>query len=140
MTEQEWINEFWHHAHAAGDEDRLRLVSLIQRGYAHRERSPELALATYEEGRQLARRLHEPWWDLYYQAWTLSQFVHNSRDFRRARDVAVAAVLEVRKPAYEGCPVRVRLYQDFLAVHFCIDPHGYGDRIEEGFREIEERL
>jgi hypothetical protein len=137
MTWREWIADFDSRARAANDGERLRLVALLYRCYPLRERQPERFLACCEEGRRLAVRLREPWWALCFELEAVHELVHYARDFGRALDLAVAAVLEARKPAYDGCPARERAYQDLLAVHFCIDPEGYADRIEEGFREIE---
>jgi hypothetical protein len=140
MTDWEWIADFEARARTARDAERLRLVSLLRQGQSCRERDPGQCLTLYGQGLALARHLHEPWWVLYFQAWTVSQLVHQSRDFRRALDLAVAAALEARKPLYDGCPFRPQIYLDLLAVHFGIDPLGYADRIEEGFRDVERLL
>jgi hypothetical protein len=137
MTWREWIAEFDRRAREANDAERLRLLSVLYRSFALREREPEQFLAACEEGRRLAGRLREPWWVLCFEAEAVHELIHYVRDFRRALELAVAAVLEARKPIYDGCPVRERIYQDLLAVHFCIDPDGYADRIEEGFRDME---
>jgi hypothetical protein len=137
MNWWQWLANFQEQAFQNGDEDRLRLVSLLDDAYRHREREPARVSALCEEGRRLALHLGEPWWRLAFQAMELAQFVHFNRDYRRAADLAVAAVLEARKPAYDGCPLRVGVYEDMLAVHFGIDPDGYADLIEQGFRELE---
>ena len=49
--------------------------------------------------------MRESWWSLGFQAWKVHQLVHYSRDFRQALDLAVAAILEAGKPAYDACPV-----------------------------------
>jgi hypothetical protein len=140
MTWWQWVVDFRNSARAAGDVERLRLVSLCQEASGSRERDPERTLARFEEGRLLARRLNEPWWALYYQGQVVHLLVHFIRDLRRALDLAVPAVLEGRKPIYEGCPIRDQVQQDLIAVHFCVDPDGYADLVREGLREIEQRL
>jgi hypothetical protein len=135
LTEVDWIAEFTRRA--TGDKERLRLVSLLREAYAFRQREPKRAQALHQEGRELARRLREPWWVLAFQAWTIHQLVHHSRDFRQALDLAVAAALEARKPIYDGCPSRTTVYQDVLAVYYCTDPEGHADHIQEGFRLLD---
>jgi hypothetical protein len=140
MSRLEWVADCWRRALDAEDDDRLRLISLLQGSYHHRDRDPGRAVALCAEGRLLARRLGEPGWGLCFQAEEVAVFVHSLRDFCRAFDLAVAAALEARKPAYDGCPYRLCIYQDLLAVHFCTDPLGHADRIEEGFRAVEAGL
>jgi hypothetical protein len=140
MSWWEWVADFARCAAEAGDAQRQRLVALLHEAYGHRERDPGRFLALCEEGRRLAQRLREPWWDLYFRAAVVHQLVHFNRDFRTALDRAVAAVLEARKPLYDGCPCRNELYQDLLAVQFCTDPDGHADAIEEGFRDLEDRI
>jgi hypothetical protein len=137
LLEGDWIADFTGRARATGDAERLRLVALLRAGYASTAREPKRALALFEEGRELARRLGEPWWVLNFQAWKVHQLVHFSRDFRQAVDLAVAAALEARKPTYDGCPIQTRVYQDLLAVSFCTDPEGHASHIEEGFRYLD---
>jgi hypothetical protein len=140
MNWWEWVAEFSRRAAEAEDMDRLRLVFLQDQLYYSRERAPLRSLALCAEGRQLARQLNEPWWDLCFQTNAGHVCVHFLRDFHQALDLTVATVLEARKPIYDGFPLRAQLYQDLLAVHFCTDPEGHAERIEEGFREIEPLL
>jgi hypothetical protein len=140
MTWWSWVVQFESAAREKRDTERLRLVSLYRQGFGLSERNPAGYLALYTEGKRLAQQLGEGWWVLCFSNSILQLFVHFSRDFRRALDLAVAAVVDVSKPGQEGCPWRSQIYLDFLAVHFNTDPEGYAERIDEGFREIESIL
>lgn len=137
MTWWEWVADFQRRASEARDAERMRLASLLHRAYGLRERDPGRFLALCADGRRLAQRLREPWWTLGFRAAVVQELVHFARDFRRAPEEAVAAVLEARKPQYDGCPLRTLLYLDLIAVHFCTDPDGCAGSIEESFCAVE---
>src|SRR5690349_10593105 len=140
MNWWQWVTDFQHRADAAGDKERLRLVSLFRQVRGSGDRDLRLALGLCAEGRQRAQELHEPWWVLGFRAEVVHLLLHSGHDCRRALDLAVAAVLEARKPAYQGCPVRTQAEQDLVCIHFCLDPFGYADQIETAFLEIEKRM
>jgi hypothetical protein len=131
MTVSEWIDEFERAAELAGDRERLRLVRLHPRAYRHRQTDPDRMLDLLEEGRQLARRLREPWWELFYEHWKLETLIYYKDDYRNVVEMGVKATLELRKPGYEGHPLRFGVWCNLVAAYLCVDPRGHADSVRQ---------
>ena len=127
----EWISDFRERAAKAGDEPRVRLSRLHGPGFDLRETDPDRALAIYEEGRQLAEALAEPWWERFYDHWRLVAKMSFQRDYRGVLELAVQSVLEVRKSSYNGLPFRTDFHVHLIDAYMGIDPHGYADAIRQ---------
>jgi hypothetical protein len=97
-------------------------------------------LALLDEGRDLARRLAEPWWVLFFEFWRTETMIHYLGDYTRLLDQAVATALEARKPRYEHHPLRFAVYGHLTAAYLYIDPRGYETEIEQSLAHLEKEL
>ncbi len=137
MSKWSWFHEYEADARVRGDPDRLRLARLHYEGWGWRETDPDQAYALYDQGCQLARRLGEPWWQLFYAHWRLGALLYFKRDYRDVLRPAVEAVLEARKPSYEAFPFRFAIFYDLISAYLGIDAPGYADPIRQALHSLE---
>jgi hypothetical protein len=131
MTIWAWIHDFEMLARARGDAERVRLAVLHGEAYGHRQNDPDHMMALLEEGRRLAVRLREPWWVLFYEHWKLETLIYYKDDYREVVDLGVKATLELRKPIFEGYPLRFGIWCNLVAAYLCVDPRGHAAAISE---------
>jgi hypothetical protein len=137
MNKWAWCHEYEADARAKGDADRLRMARLHYDGWTWRETDPDQAYALYDQGWQLARRLNEPWWQLFYAHWRLGALLYFKRDYRDVLRPAVETVLEVRKPQYDVFPFRFAIFYDLVSAYLGIDAPGYADPIRQALHSLE---
>src|SRR5262249_7397390 len=104
VMSDDWFLRFEADARARGDRERLRLWYLGHDADRHRESAPDRMLATLEEGRHLARGLHEPWWELFYDDRRAGALMKYKGDTKAGLELAVRNMLQLRKPLYDGFP------------------------------------
>lgn len=131
MTDRDWFSQFEADARAKGDADRLRLLQLIWSADAHRETNPDLMLSLLDEGRRLATRLREPWWELFYDDRRAGALMKYKGDAKLGLQLAVRNALEARKPAYAHFPWRFRIHDHLVVGYLNTDPAGYADEVRE---------
>src|SRR4051812_36554313 len=124
MNGRDWFEEYEADARRRGEPDRARLGLLHREAYRFRESDPDHALALLAQGRQLAGRLAEPWWALFYDQLRVHALLHFKQDYRDVLVLAVANTLECRKPAYQGFPRRLMVHGDLISAYLGIDPEG----------------
>jgi hypothetical protein len=137
MTDRDWFVRFEADARSRGDRERLRLVSLVYEADLHRETNPDRMLALIEEGRHLARRLHEPWWTLFYDDRRAGALMKYKGDAHAGLEMAVRNALEARKPLYETFPWRFRVHDHLVVGYLNTDPVGFADEIREALTFLE---
>jgi hypothetical protein len=128
MSVLRWINDF-KNDEAIDPKTRFILVNLASLVAGKIKEDPAAALDYAGTSRGVAESLHEPAWVLMFDHLRLQVLIHYLRDFRSALDLAVAATLEARKPAYAGLPHRVCLHDDLINAYVGTDPAGYADGI-----------
>jgi hypothetical protein len=133
----DWFDEFEWDAHRGGDRERILLSDLHHQAYRFRETDPDHALSLYAEGRQLAVRLREPWWTLYYDQQRVHALLHFKQDYRDVLDLAVRNTLEVRKPSYSAFPRKLLIFGDLVSAYLGIDPIGYADAIRQALDHLD---
>jgi hypothetical protein len=131
MNVWEWVAEYEREAQARGDRERVRLARIHNDAYSFRQVEPDSMLALLEEGRQMARVLREPWWELFFDHWIVETFIYYKDDYRQVIDKAVRCTLELRKPGCEDHPLRFAIFCNLVAAYLCVDPRGYADSIHE---------
>lgn len=131
MTIWEWIHNFEAEAARRGDLERVRLARIHTEAYSHRQTDPDRMLAVLDEGRRLAVALAEPWWVTFFDHWRLETFIYYKDDYRDVIDLAVRLTLELRKPGYEGFPLRFGAWCNLVAAYLCVDPYGHRRAIQE---------
>jgi hypothetical protein len=137
MTDRDWFSRFEAEALARGDEERMRLVSLVYEADQHRETDPDRMLALLNEGRHLARRLGEGWWTLFYDDRRAGALMKYKGDAQAGLELAVRNALEARKPVYERFPWRFRIHDHLIVGYLNTDPVGYATEIREALTYLE---
>lgn len=135
-----WIYRFLADARRNGDQERARLYSFFRSASPHFDLEPDRALASLDQGRQLAERLGEPWWVLFYDHWRLQILLFHKRDYVTALDLAVRSAVEVRKSAYELLPQRICLHEDLINAYVGTDPVGNADAIEHAMEYMQGQI
>ncbi len=127
-----WFNRYAAQAHIEGNPLKQRLVVVYDQGWeALRAEESERALALFNEGAELARRLQEPCWELFFDYWAAETYIFYLTDYKNGLDRAVKTAARAHKDAYLPCPVRARVYYTLVYAYFLIDSLGYEDKIRE---------
>jgi hypothetical protein len=137
MSRRDWFDDFEQNAWHSGDAERHRLGQLHYEAYRHRESDPDCALELLAEGRQLAQRLREPWWALYYEQQRVHALLHFKQDYREVLPLAVRNTLELRKPDCSGFPRPLLVHGDLVAAYLGIDPVGYSGPIGDALAYLD---
>ena len=132
-----WIDNFYREAIMKGDTHRMRLATMHYDAWKQFEHDPDTALSILDEGLELAERLSEPWWWVYYTYWRTEAFVFYIGDLNKGLDNAVRTAVEVRKPEYERFPGIGRVYRVLLDSYVFRDPIGYEGKIKETIHTME---
>jgi hypothetical protein len=140
MAIWDWFHDCCRQFAAAGDEERLRMAALHDEGFNCQETDPNRSIAVFTEGRQLAERLGEPWWVLFYDTWRVIATLGYKKDFRNVLDLAVRCALEVRKPQYAGHPWRFAAFNNLVHAYVGIDADGYAAEIEDALAYLEAEI
>jgi hypothetical protein len=129
MDVWEWADDFRRQALARGDRRRVRLAAQHGDAFALRYDDPGHMCLLMEEGRRLADALGEPWWALFYDFWLVETGLFHLRDLRPLPELASRMVLDLRKPAFEGHPLRFACFVNLAYVWLYVDPHGYAGEL-----------
>lgn len=132
-----WIDNYYRDAIFKGDAQRMRLATMHYDAWKQFEHDPDTALAILDEGMELAKKLSEPWWWVYYTYWRTEAFVFYVGDLNKGLDNAVRTAVEIRKPEYERFPGIGRVYRVLLDSYVFRDPIGYEDKINETIHTME---
>lgn len=126
-----WFYDFRATARWKNDSERLRLFQHFDTGVWHRHRDPDQALAAFEKGVELSRRLKEPYWEVFFQYWCCEIFVHSAKDLERGLERCIQTFILAHKPGYLNCPVLGRVYRILTDVYYIIDAEGSADKMRE---------
>jgi hypothetical protein len=140
MTVGEWLSAEARAARENNDQDRLHMMGCYSRAFQLRETDPDGAFAAFTEGRDLALRLHEPWWALYYEKYRIDALVHFKRDFRQVIDMAVKCVLDLNRPGNAAYPGRLAVWDSLLAAYLGVDAEGYATEIQQAIDTLEQEV
>jgi hypothetical protein len=131
VTVWDWIDEYVMRAEASGDGEHLRLSLILDQAEPLRQKSPDAALALYDQGARLAERLNEPWWVMLFRHWRLQTLIFITHNCAAAVELAARCALEARKPTYARLPQRICLHEDLITAYVATDPLGYAAMIED---------
>jgi hypothetical protein len=140
MNMNEWLGGRAQEYRDRGDQERLRMIQCYVTAYHARETDPDLSFASFTEGRNMAQRLQEPWWVLFYEGERVAALLHFKRDFRHVLDMAVQCVMEVRKPTNAAYPGRISLWDNMVAAYLGIDAEGYAEQIQQALDYLEKEI
>ena len=134
----DWIGEYADRAAQTDDEGALRLCQFCLWAEAVPNSQPAAKLAFYEQGRDLARQMNEPWWQMFYEHWVIETLLHKQSRPHDALKLAARAALEIRKPVYDAFPQRPALQLNLISCYLAIDPIGYETQLREAFEPLAE--
>lgn len=135
-----WAGRSRSEARRSGDETRIRLTNLHLEAWDIFEEDPHRALSLQSEGVQLAKQLQEPCWQLFYKYWCIEAYLFYLHNIKEAKRLAIDLAVEARKPVYEHCPVRARVYRILVDSYLFSDPIGYEDQIRENLDYLEHQI
>ena len=135
-TIYDWVSDFMERAQDEGDLERERLWALHVESWTLMETEPERALSLIEEGHNLAQTLGEAWWVIFFVQRRVSFLLYYKRDYRAGLDAAVRAVVEARRPIYNGCPQQLLLHIALISAYIQVDAVGYRATIEDALEFV----
>jgi hypothetical protein len=118
----------------------LRMMECYLRAYEARESDPDLAFASYTEGKQIAQQIGEPWWVLFYETHRIEALLHFKRDYRTVLDMVVQAVADLRKPHNAAYPGRHGIWDNLIAAYLGIDPIGYETELRQAMDYLDKEI
>ena len=139
MSIWDWVQRSGWEAQVEGGE-KARLYPLFQEAMELEKRDPEGGIAMLEQAVALAKRVREPWWELFYEHWKLQNTVFKQRDFKTSLPCAVRCTVEARKPIYAHFPQRVCLHEDLITCYVAIDPVGYAPLIRDALDYMDKEI
>jgi hypothetical protein len=85
----------------------------------------------YEQGRQLAKTLKEPCWELLFESLVAETHVYYRADKKIGLDTMIRVATRSYQPAYQYCLMRSRVLCNLAALYFQLDFFGYEAKIRE---------
>ena len=131
----DWLFASLERAVSSHDRARQLMARLLCDGGEGIQGDFDRGLDLLNRGRALAVQLEEHWWLALFDHWRL-QIMLKKGDYPLARDLAMHLVAEVRKPRYEGLPLRICIQEDLIRLCIDTDPAGYAPRIEQGLQTM----
>lgn len=138
MDPWQWIEDIEVKAREEGDVERMRLLRLYMQAHGVSNDLPQQRLALFEQGRELAKRLREPWWALYFEHWVVETLLYGTQQPQLALDRIVRAIVEARKPIYNSFPQRSDLHLVLIGAYLSVDPIGYEKQLRQALDHVEE--
>ena len=132
----DWIGHYADAAAQDGDARALRLCELCVWAEATPHSDPAARLNLYEQGRELARQMNEPWWQMFYEHWVIETLLHKQSRPQAALERAARAVVEIRKPIYDAFPQRCALKLNLISCYLALDPIGYQRQLRDAFAPL----
>lgn len=129
----QWMRDFHFRAVQNGDFERMQLAILWERSVELSYERPDQKLAILEQASALARRLNEPYWDLFFDHWKIEILLYEKHQPAAALKLAARAAFEVRKPLYDAFSYRPQITLSLTACYLKTDPIGYEKPLREAF-------
>ncbi len=132
QCEQQWLQK--------GDQDRLRMMRCFEEGFDLQEVDPERTLALFQEGKNLAVQLDEPWWALFFDVERLGATIEFLGDFREVLDLAIQCNLQFQKPQFANHPFKFTAQIYLAYAYMGIDPLGFADAVQQALVHLEKNI
>ena len=129
----QWMRDFHWRAVQNGDAQRMQLAILWERSVELSYEQPDQKLAILDQAGALARRLNEPYWDLFFDHWKIEVLLYEKHQPAAALKLAARAAFEVRKPLYDAFSYRPQITLSLTACYLKTDPIGYEKPLREAF-------
>jgi hypothetical protein len=138
----EWFDEFQNEARQSGDFDRQRLAQLAYQGWRYQDNNDYVqSNETFREGAELARKLNERRWELFFDYWQAQTLLYHTRQIQAALDILMRLTVRAHKPEYAQCdPMRGQIFFTMSDAYFEVDVYGYVDEIRELLKTIETEI
>ena len=127
------MRDFHFRAVEDGDFERQQLAILWERSVELSYERPDEKLAILDQAGALARRLNEPYWDLFFDHWKIEVLLYEKHRPAAALKLAARAAFEVRKPLYDAFSYRPQITLSLTACYLKTDPIGYEKPLREAF-------
>lgn len=135
----QWMRDFHWRAVQNGDFERQQLATLWERSVELSYERPDQKLAILDQAGALARRLKEPYWDLFFDHWKIEVLLYEKHQPAAALKLAARAAFEVRKPIYDAFAYRPQITLSLTACYLKLDPIGYEKQLREAFEYAREQ-
>ncbi len=129
----QWMRDFHFRAVESGDIERQQLAILWENSVELSYERPDQKLAILDQAGALARRLNEPYWDLFFDHWKIEVLLYEKHQPAAALKLAARAAFEVRKPIYDAFSYRPQITLSLTACYLKTDPIGYEKPLREAF-------
>ena len=129
----QWMRDFHFNAVETGDVERQQLAILWESSVELSYERPDQKLAILDQAGALARRLNEPYWDLFFDHWKIEVLLYEKHQPAAALKLAARAAFEVRKPIYDAFAYRPQITLSLTACYLKLDPIGYEKPLREAF-------
>ena len=129
----QWMRDFHFRAVQNGDFERQQLAILWESSVELSYERPDQKLAILDQAGALARRLNEPYWDLFFDHWKIEVLLYEKHQPAQALKLAARAAFEVRKPLYDAFSYRPQITLSLTACYLKLDPIGYEKPLREAF-------
>lgn len=127
------MRDFHFRAVETGDYERQQLAILWERSVEFSYERPDEKLAILEQASALARKLNEPYWELFFDHWKIEVLLYEKHQPAVALKLAARGAFEVRKPIYDAFAYRPQITLSLTACYLKLDPIGYEKPLREAF-------
>ena len=127
------MRDFHFRAVENGDFERIQLAVLWERSVDLSYERPDEKLAILDQASALARKLNEPYWELFFEHWKIEALLYEKHQPAQALKLAARAAFEVRKPIYDAFAYRPQITLSLTACYLKLDPIGYEKPLREAF-------
>jgi hypothetical protein len=127
-----WCREYDIQAYREGNQLKQQLMKHLNQAERFKDRTHFTeAIATYNEGMRLAKKLNEPCWELLFESLIAETHVYYRADKNTGLDGMIRAAARSYQPTYQYCLMRARVLCNLAALYFQRDFFGYEDKIRE---------
>ena len=135
MSKNAWIYQY--HRSASPEQKKLSQPFF---DYLDLPEASPAALDLVTQARDHAAAQGEAWWKMLYQQMRLNELAYTFKDYAQVEEEAIAAIVEMRDPAYNAFPQKVCLQEKLLDVYLERDPVFYAEQINQGVDEMDRLL
>ena len=136
-----WFNEERRRAIMGGNSLKYQMTQHYYNGWdAMRAERGDEAVSHFMMGLDIAKKLNEPCWDLFFEYWCSEAYVFVVNDYQKALEYIVQTSARAHKPQYIQCPVRARVYYTLMHIYYETDVLGYEEKIREIIKYMEDDI
>lgn len=127
-----WFNRYAAQAYLEGHPLKQRMIRVYDMGWeALRAERSEDALRHFAEGLDIAQKLNDPCWELFFDYWSTETIIFYQSNYHAGLDRAIKMGARAHQERYLACPIRARAYYTLMYVYYAMDAIGYEDKVRE---------